>query len=73
MLDDTRTLVIEAQDFQRELLGAPVGTPSACQLPCGPNHSNDWQTRKAVSVYSVVCSIIGLMMILNPQNDRVKN
>jgi len=63
MVDDTWKLTIEAQDCQRALAGAPVGTPSVCQLPGGPSHEIDSQTRQAVSIYSVFCSSIGLMMI----------
>jgi len=56
-------LAIEAQDRQRALAGAPIGSPSVCQLPGGPSLKIDLQTREAVSVYSVFCSPIGLMMI----------
>jgi len=68
MVDETWQLAIEAQDRQRALAGAPVGAPSLCQLPGGPSLKIDPQTRGAVSVYSVFCSSIGLMMMLNPQN-----
>jgi hypothetical protein len=37
MVDKAWQLVIEAQDRQRALAGAPVGAPSVCQLPSGPS------------------------------------
>ena len=49
MVDEAWTLVIEAQDCQWALAGAPVGTPSVCQLPGGPSLIIDLQTREAVS------------------------
>jgi len=64
MVDESWKLAIEAQDRQQALAGAPVGTPSVCQLPGDPSLKIDPQTREAVSVYSVFCSSIGLMMIL---------
>jgi hypothetical protein len=67
MVDEAWQLAIEAQDHQRALAGAPVGAPSVCQLPGGPSLKIDPQTREAVSVYSVFCSI-GLMMMLNHKN-----
>jgi hypothetical protein len=57
-------LAIEAQDQQRALAGAPVGTPSVFQLPGGPSHKINPQTQEAITVYSPFCSSIGLMMIL---------
>jgi len=66
IVDEASKLAVEAQDRQRALAGAPVGTPSVCQLPGGPSLKIDPQTREAVSVYSVFCSSIGLMMILIP-------
>jgi hypothetical protein len=68
MVDEAWQLAIEAQDRQRALAGAPVGAPSVCQLPGGPSLKIDPQTREAVSVYSVFCSSIGLVMILIPKN-----
>jgi len=72
MVDEVCRVAIEAQDRQRALAGAPVGTPSVCQLPCGPSLKIDPQTQYAVSAlsvfFSVSCSSIGLMMILNPRN-----
>jgi hypothetical protein len=65
MVDETWKLGIEAQNCQRALAGAPAGTHSVCQLPGGSCLQIDPQTRKAVSVHSVFCSLIGLMMILN--------
>jgi hypothetical protein len=67
MVDETWQLVIESQDRQRALAGAPVGAPSMCQLPCGQSLKIDPQTQEAVSVNSVFSSPIGLMMILNPK------
>jgi hypothetical protein len=72
MVDEAWKLAIEAQDRQRALAGAPVGAPSVCQLPSGPSLQIDPQTREAVSVYSVFCSSIGLMMILNLESYIVK-
>ena len=68
MVDEAWKLAIEAQDRQRALAGAPVGTPSVCQLPGGPSLKIDPQTREAVCVYPVFCSSIGLLMILIPKN-----
>ena len=70
MVDEGWKHVIEAQDHQRSLAGAPVGIPSVCQLPGGPSHKIDLQTREAVSVYSVFCSLIGLLIIPNPGNKH---
>jgi hypothetical protein len=42
--------------------------PSVPQLPGGPDVKINQQTWEAVSVYSVFCFSIGLMMILNPKN-----
>jgi hypothetical protein len=67
IVDKAWKLAIEAQDPQRALAGAPVGTASVNQWTCGPSLKIDTQTREAVSVYSVSSSTIGLMMILNPQ------
>jgi len=64
MVDKAWTLTIEAQDRQLALTGAPVGTPSVCQLPGGLSLKIDPQTREAVSVYCVFCSSIGLMLII---------
>jgi len=66
-------LAIQALDRQRVSAGAPVGTPSVCQLPCRPSLKIDPQTREAVSVYSVFCFSIGLMMIPNLESYLVKN
>jgi len=67
-VEEAWKLAIEAQDRQWALAGAPVGTPSVCQLPGGPSLKIDPQTREALSVYSVLCSSIGLVMILIPNN-----
>jgi len=66
MVDIAWKRTIGAHDRQWALAGAPVGTPSVCQLPGGPSLTINLQTREAVSVYSVFCSSIGLMMILIP-------
>jgi len=50
MVEAAWKLVIESQDRQRALAGAPVGTPSVCQLPGGPSLKIDLQTREAVSL-----------------------
>jgi hypothetical protein len=65
MVDEAWKLAIETQDHQRVLAGTPVGTPSVCQLPGCPSLKIHPQTREAVSVYSLFCSSIGLMVILN--------
>jgi len=67
MVDEAWKLAIEAQHRQWALAGAAVGTPSVWQLPSGLSFKINPQTREAVSVYSVFCSLIGLMMKLNPQ------
>jgi len=68
MVDEACQLAIDAHDRQRALAGATVGAPSVCQLPGGTSLKIDPQTRDAVSVYSVLCSSIGLVMILIPKN-----
>jgi len=50
MVQEAWTLAINAQDRQGALAGAPVDTPSVCQLPRGPSHKIDFQTREAVSL-----------------------
>jgi len=50
MVKEDWKLAIEAQDHQGALAGAPVGTPSVCQLPGGPSLKIDLQTREAVSL-----------------------
>jgi len=50
MVEEAWKLAIEAQDRQRALAGAPVGTPSVCQLPSGPSLKIHCQTREAVSL-----------------------
>jgi len=50
MVEEPWKLAIEAQDRQWALAGAPVGTPSVCQLPSGPSLKIDPQTREAVSL-----------------------
>jgi len=71
-VEEAWKLAIDAQDRQRALSGAPVGTPSVCQLPGGASLKIDLQTQEAVSVYSVFCSSLGLMMILTPQKSILK-
>jgi hypothetical protein len=72
MVDEAWKVPIEAQDPQRALAGALEGAPSVCQLPGGLSFTIDPQIREAVSVYSVFCSSIGLMMIQNLQSYIVK-
>jgi hypothetical protein len=50
MVEEAWKLVIEAKDRQWALAGAPVGTPSVCQLPSGPSLKIDPQTQEAVSL-----------------------
>jgi len=50
MVDEAGTLAIEAKNFQQAYAGAPVGTPSGCQLPGGPSLKIDPQTWEAVSL-----------------------
>jgi hypothetical protein len=68
MVDEAWQLAIEAQDCQRALAGAPVGAPSVCQLPIGSSLKIDLQTQEAVSVNSVFCFSIRLMMMINPKD-----
>jgi len=44
MVEEAWKLLIEAQDCQQALAGAPVGTPSVCQFPGGPSLKIDLQT-----------------------------
>ena len=71
IVDEAWKPAIEAQDRQQAIAGAHVGTPSVCQLPGGPSLDIDLHTRETVSVYSVCCSSIGLMMI-TPEISIVK-
>jgi len=73
MVDQAWKLAIEAQDRQRAFAGAPLGTPFVFHLPDGPSLKIDPQTREAVSIYSVFCSSIGLVMILIPKNIHSQN
>jgi len=66
MVDDACKLGIDAQHCQWAFTGVPVGAPSVCQLPGGPSFKIDPYTREPVSVYSIFCSSIGLIRILNP-------
>ena len=50
MVEEAWKLTLEAQDRQRALAGAPVGTPSVCQLPGGPSLKIDLQTQETVSL-----------------------
>jgi len=50
MVEELWNLAIEAQDRQRALAGAPVDTPSVCQLPSRQSLKIDPQTREAVSL-----------------------
>ena len=67
MVDEASQHGFQAQDHQWALAGARVGIPSVCQLPGGPSLKIDPQTQDAVSVNSVFCSSIGLVMMLNPK------
>ena len=61
-------LAIEAHDRQRALPGAPVGTPSVCQLPGGPSFKIDPPTREAVSLGSCVMILIRIRILTTPYN-----
>jgi len=50
MVEQAWKQAIEVQDRQQALKGAPVGTPSVCQLPGGPFLKIDPQTREAVAL-----------------------
>jgi hypothetical protein len=50
MVDEARKQAIDVQDHQWALAASPVGTPSGCQLPGGPSHKINPQTREAISV-----------------------
>jgi hypothetical protein len=73
MVDKPRQLAIEAQDHQQASNSGPVGAPAVGQLPGSPSLKHDLQTRDAVCVYSVFCSSIGLMMILNLETSTAKS
>ena len=74
MVDEAWTLATEPQVCLGPLAGAPVGTPSVCQLGGGgPSLKIDPQTRGGVSEYSVSFSSIGLKMILNPNITLCQN
>ena len=73
MIDEAWQLAIEAQNRQQALADAPVRTLCVCQLPSGPAFKINPQTRDAVSVYSVFCSSIELVMILIPKNIHSYN
>jgi len=50
MFGEAWKLAIEALDLQQALAGAPVDTPSRCQLLSGPFLKIDQQTPEAVSL-----------------------
>jgi len=50
MVEEAWKLVIDAQDHQQALAGAPGGTPSVCQFPSSPSLKIDLQTQEAVSI-----------------------
>jgi hypothetical protein len=50
IVEEAWKLAIAAQDCQRALAGAPVYTPSVCQLPDGPSLNIDPHTQEAVSL-----------------------
>ena len=56
MVEEAWKLAIEAQDCQQALAGAPVSTPSVCQLPGGPSLKIEPQTQEAVSLE--ICSVL---------------
>jgi hypothetical protein len=68
IVNEAAKFAIDVQYRQQVLTGAPVATPSVCQLPCGTSLKIDQQTRDAVSVYSGFYSSIGDIMILIPRN-----
>jgi len=67
MVDEAWKLSIQPQNHHSALAGASVVTLCVCQLPSGPSPKINRQTVEAISVYSVFCSSIGLMMIRNPK------
>ena len=50
IVEEAGKLEIEAEDSQRSLAGAPVGTPFGCQLPGVPSVKIDLHTRETVSL-----------------------
>jgi len=68
IVDEAWKLAIKAQNCQRALAGALVGTPSICQLTSGPLLKINLQMRNPVCAYSNFCSFIGLIMILDAKN-----
>jgi hypothetical protein len=72
MVDEAWKLAIEAQDRQRASAGAPGGAPSVCQFPGGPSLKFHPHTSEAVSVHSISCSLIGLIILLNLERYIVK-
>ena len=54
MVIEAWTLAIEAQHRLQGLAGAPVGTPSGCQLPGGPSLKISPQTQEAVSWFHLL-------------------
>jgi hypothetical protein len=50
MVEEDWKVAIEAHNCQRALAGAPVGTPSVCQLPRCPPLKIDPQSREDVSL-----------------------
>jgi len=73
MVQYTWNQAIEAQDRQWALAGAPVNTPSGCQLPSGTSQKIVPQTGEPVSDHSVFCSSIGHLMMLYPRDIRSYN
>jgi hypothetical protein len=70
MVREACNLAIEALDGQHVFAGAPVGTPSMCQLPSGPSLTPVPQTQQSVTGYSGFYCSIGGTMILIPTNIR---
>jgi len=50
MVEEAWRLAIEAQNHQWAVAGAPAGTQSLCQLPCGPSLKIDPQKQEAISL-----------------------
>jgi hypothetical protein len=50
MVEQAWKLAIQAQDCQQASTGAPVGSPSVCQLPGRPSLNLDPQTQQAGSL-----------------------
>jgi len=67
MVDNPLIQVIDIQDRQWAVGGAPVCTPSVNQLPMGPSLNINLQTPEAVSANSVPSTLNGVIIIWNPK------